>query len=182
MKLFKKSSRTDSAADPNKRISGAEETELVLKLQKDELFDPCVLLPHAEVNDSVYHYVDAFVQRYKGTELTLSIYSDSVNSMIQDIFREVYYAHYLDELQKVNLYLKRHYNRVFVLLMVSVLTFVISSQLTKLVPVETIVSYVIANVSCFCLWEVGYTQFDALDVLDEKKRIIRAMNAKIEFR
>ena len=46
---------------------------------------------------------------------------------------------------------------------------------------DTILSYVILNISAFCLWEIGYTQFSTRNVVDEKKRIIRAMNAKIEF-
>ena len=181
MKLFKKRNRTDSAVNPDKLTAGAEETELVLKLKKDELFDTYVLLPHSELNSIVYHCVDTFVEKYGGTELTLTIYTDPITPMMQDIFREVYREHYLDELRKVNRFLKRHYYRVLVLILVSIVTFIISSQLTKFNPDETIISYVIANVSCFCLWEVGYTQFDTLDEADEKKRITRAMNAKIEF-
>ena len=180
VKLFRKK-RTDDAPDPKKQTVGTEETELVLKLKKDELFDPYVLSPHSELNSIVYNCVDVFVDKFGGNELTLSIYTDPVSPMVQEVFREVYYEHYLDELRKVNRFLKRHYYRVLVLLLVSVLTFVISSQLTRFNPDETIISYVIANVSCFCLWEVGYTQFDTLDEADEKKRITRAMNAKIEF-
>lgn len=180
MKLFKRD-RTDTPADPNKQLAGTEETELVLKLKKDELFDSYVLLPHSELNSIVYNCVDSFVEKYGGSELKLSIYTDPISPMVQDVFREVYHEHYVDELRKVNRYLKRHYYRVLVLLLVSVLTFVISSQLTRFNPDETIFSYVIANVSCFCLWEVGYTQFDTLDETDEKKRITRALNAAIEF-
>ena len=180
MKLFKKK-RTDKAANPERQTAGQEETELVLKLKKDELFDPYVLSPHSELNSIVYNCVDVFVGKFGGSGLTLSIYTEPISPMTQDVFREVYREHYADELRKVNRFLKRHYIRVLVLLLISVLTFVLSSQLTKFNPDETIISYVISNVSCFCLWEVGYTQFDTLDEEDEKKRIIRAMNAKIEF-
>lgn len=180
MKLFN-SRRRASAADPKGQTPKQEETELSLKLKKDELFDPYVLSPHSELNSIVYNSVDTFVGKFGGSELTLSIYTEPISPMVQDVFREVYREHYQDELRKVNRYLRRHYYRVLVLLVVSVLTFVISSQLTRLNPDETIISYVIANVSCFCLWEVGYTQFDTLDEADEKKRITRAMNATIEF-
>ena len=173
--------RTDNTGKPGKKYARAEETELVLKLKKDELFDPYVFMPHSELNSIVYHCVDAFIEKYKGTDLTLSIYTDPVSPMVQDVVREAYHDHYRDEYRKVNRYLKRHYSRVLVLLLVSVLTFVLSSRLTMRNPDETIISYVIANVSCFCLWEVGYTQFDSLDILDERKRITRAMNATIEF-
>ena len=161
--------------------SGSQETELVLKLNKDELFDQHVLLPHAELNSIVYSSVDAFVEKYQGDGMTLSICTNSLNPMIRDVFREVYRSHYEDEYRKVTRSLKRHYIRIAVLLIVSVLAFVISSKVAKLSSVETIVSYLIGNISCFCLWEVGYTQFESLDLADERKRIKRAMNATIDF-
>ena len=158
-----------------------QEEELVLKLKKDELFDQYVLLPHSELNSTVYGCVDSFVEKYKGETLKLSICTGPVSTIIQDVFRDVYRSHYEDELQKVDRYLKRHYIRVIALIFVSIVAFFISSYLTGFNPEETIVSYVIANVSCFCLWEIGYTQFATHDVIDEKKRITRALNATIEF-
>ena len=178
---YKKRSRPDRFSDRDKKSSSRNETELVLKIGKDDLFDPYVLLPHSELNSAVSDSVDTFVEKYTGDEMTLSIFTDEVSPETQTVFREVYRSHYEDELRKVNRFLYRHYNRVVILLVVCVVAFFISARMAAVNPEETISSYVIANVSCFCLWEVGYTQFETRDVLDEQKRITRAMNAKIEF-
>ena len=37
--------------------------EIVLKLKKDEFFDPMVLLPHSEINAAVYEAVERFAER-----------------------------------------------------------------------------------------------------------------------
>ena len=181
METYKKRNRSDSEVNPQKKDGAMQETELVLKLKIDELFDQHIMLPHAELNSIVYSSVDAFVEKYQGDGMTLSICTNSLNPMIRDVFREVYRSHYEDEYRKVTRSLKRHYIRIAVLLLVSVAAFVISSKVAKLSSVETIVSYLIGNISCFCLWEVGYTQFESLDLADERKRIRRAMNATIDF-
>ena len=175
--------RNRSKSDKNaKGVPAAfRETELVMKLNKDELFDQHVLLPHAELNSIVYSSVDTFVEKYQGEDMTLHICTNSVNPILQDVFREVYRSHYEDEYRKVSRSLKRHYYRVVVLLVISVIAFILSSWIAKFSSTETIVSYLVGNISCFCLWEVGYTQFSSLDLADERKRIIRAMNAEISF-
>ncbi len=181
MPIYRKRNRTDMTADTSGRTTELRESELVLKLKKGELFDPYVLLPHAELNSIVYHSVDLFVEKYRGTEMTLSICTDALNPQIQDVFREVYCSHYQDELQRVNRYLHRHYTRILCLIILCVLTFLGSRLLAHFNPEETLFSYVILNISAFCIWEVGYTQFAARNVLDERKRILRALHAAIEF-
>ena len=63
------------------------------------------------------------------------------------------------------------------LIPVSLIALLLGMSLTA----DTILSYVIVNIGAFCLWEIGYTQFTTHDAVDEKKRITRAMNARIEF-
>ena len=181
MPQYKKRNRPDDPVNPGKNFTALQETELVLKLKKEELFDPYVLLPHSELNSIVYHSVDTFVAKYKGTDMTLAICTDPVNPMIRNIFREVYQSHYREELLKVNRFLMRHYIRFVVLILVGITAFLMSRLLTKYNPNETVLSYILLNMSGFCLWEVGYTQFATRDVADEKRRITRALNAKIEF-
>ena len=153
----------------------------MLKLKKEELFDPHVLLPHAELNSIVYHSVDGFVEKYKGTKMTLTICTDPVNLQIQNVFREVYRSHYNDELLKINQYLKRYCIRVIVLIVVSIIAILLGRLMSTINPDETILSYIILNISGFCLWEIGYTQFSTRNVVDEKKRVFRALNADIDF-
>ncbi len=167
--------------DPSRKFTEVQETELVLKLKKEELFDQRILLPHAEVNRVVYTSVDGFVEKYKGEGMTLSILTDPVSPAIQDVFREVYRAHYQDEYQRVARYLKRHLIRSVSLFLVCIGAFLLSRWISKAASGDTIFSYVVGNISCFCLWEIGYTHFAMRDVMNEKERINRAMNAVIEF-
>ena len=174
MLFFKRRNRKeDSIVNAGKSFTALQETELVLKLKKGELFDPYVLLPHAELNSIVYHSVDAFVEKYKGTDMTLSICTEPVNPMIQNVFRE--------ELLKVNKYLSRHHIRAIVLILIGIVAFLLSRLLTSINPNEMILSYILLTMSGFCLWEVGYTQFSTRNVVDEKRRIMRALNARINF-
>ncbi len=180
MLRYKKRNRPDNA-DTEKKSTALEETELVLRLKKEELFDQHVLLPHAELNEIVYSSVNNFVEKYLGTDLTLSIFSEPVNPVVQNTFREAYRAHYEDEDRKVTRYLKRRYLRGLVLLVFSLTAFIVSDRLGRSIPGYNVLLNVIANVGAFCLWEIGYTHFANRDALDEKKRIRRALNAKIEF-
>ena len=181
MPPYRKRNRTDVLDNPEAKFTAMQETELVLKLKREELFDPHILLPHAELNSAVYRSVDTFVEKYKGTDMNLAIYTDPINPQIQNVFREVYRSHYNDELSKVNRYLHRHYIRVIVLFLVSIIAFLFSRLLASYNPDETILSYIILNISAFCLWEIGYTQFSARNIVDEKSRITRALGAKIDF-
>ncbi len=178
---FRQKKRAENDANPINGFTALKETELVLKLKKEELFDPHILLPHAELNSVVYERVNTFVEKYKGTEMTLLIYTDPVNPMVQDSFREVYVSHYSEELLKVNLFLKHYFNRTLALIVIGIIALVVGISLTNRYSTETVLSYIILNLSTFCLWETGYTQFSARTVLREKKRILRALNARIEF-
>ena len=181
MQIYKKRNRSDSNVDSLKKDGALQETELVLKLKKEELFDQHVMLPHAELNKVVYESVNSFIGKYRGDGLSISIYTDSVSPVIQNLFREVYCAHYNDELQKITRFIRRHTTRGIILVIISILAFLISNQLAKGAPDETVLSYIIGNISVFCLWEVGYTQFATRDVVLEKRRITRALNATISF-
>ena len=179
---YKKRNRTDSDVEPDKMSAALNETELVLKLKKEELFDQHILLPHAELNSIVYNCVDTFVEKYKGEDMTLFIFSNSISPMMQDVFREVYRSHYEDEYKKVNRFLNRYFYKGIALVVIAIMAFLISRYVFRQTGEETIFSYILGNVSCFCIWEVGYTQFTRRDLSDERKRIRRALNAKIDFR
>ena len=181
MLFYKRRKRAGNVVNPGEHFTRLQETELVLKVRKKELFDQHVLLPHAELNSIIYESVNTFVEKYKGDDMTLMIYSDPVNTLIQDSFREVYTAHYREELLKVNRYLMRHLVRFLALIVVGAIALTLGMSLTRRYENETALSYIILNISGFCLWEIGYTQFSTRNVVDEKKRILRALKAKIEF-
>ena len=183
MLKYRKRNRTDASAQPDtkKMFTAMQEKELVLRLRKNELFDPYVLLPHAELNGNVYNSVDIFVEKYKGDEMTLLILSDPLNDSIQNTFREVYRAHYEDEYKKITRYLNRRISRMVVLLVVSLSAFILADRLNMRTEGYNVFLNVIANIGAFCLWEVGYTHFASRDAVEEKRRIRRARDARIDF-
>ena len=63
MQTYRKRNRSDQAVNPEKMPAAMNESELVLKLKKDELFDQYVLLPHSELNSIVFDSVDSFVEK-----------------------------------------------------------------------------------------------------------------------
>ena len=182
MTNYKRRNRTDEdVVNPGDEITALNESELVLKLKIEELFDPYILLPHAELNKNVYNSVDIFVEKYKCDAMTVQIFTEPLNPLIQDTFREVYASHYKEELLKTDRYLKRHHNRALTMLAVSLTALMLGTLVTHFFPAESIISYILLNISAFCLWEVGYTHFSARSVKDERKRIMRALYAKIDF-
>ena len=178
---YKKRNRQDEVAVERADKPGnglwEQEQELVLKIKKHELFDPHVLLPHAELNEVVYKSTNMFLEKYKGDKMKLTILTDPVSDATQNTFREAYLAHYRDEYNKVNRFLKRRLVRSIVLMIVSLTAFVIGAHVNG----YAVFLSVIVNMGAFCLWEVGYSQFAARDAIEEKRRIVRAMHAQIEF-
>lgn len=163
------------------RSTGMEEEELVLRLTKNELFNTCILLPHAEVSSAVYEAVNQFVTKYSGDKMTLTIMSGPVSEVIQDVFRESYRSHYEDEFLRIAHYLKQRYLRAAVLLLISVAAFWISSRWLSNMGNSSFLASIIGQISIFCLWEVGYTHFDRANAAKERNRILRAMDAEITF-
>ena len=182
MKGYKKRNREDEISSEERTRSPFEEQEeLVLRLDSKELFDPHVLLPHAELNEVVYKCVNHFVSRYRGDKLTLSIFTDTDNEAVRSTFREVYRAHYEDEYQQINRHLKRRYVRLFILLAVSLTAFWLWDLLAENASGHHILLTIMTNVGAFCLWETAYTQFARQDALAERQRIMRARDAEIVF-
>ena len=162
-------------------MTAQEEQELVLRLSKAELFNPHVLLPHAELNETVYQSVNTFVEKYRSNQMMLTIFTEPVNPVVQNAFRETFRAHYEDEVRKLNRYLMRRSIRFLFLFAISLCAFILAEVLTRRLTGYSILLNILANIGAFCLWEVGYTHFAARSMVDEKKRMLRAMNATIEF-
>ncbi len=158
-----------------------EELELVLRLDKSELFDSHVLLPHSRVSKTVYETVNQFVERYKGSVMSLVIFSEEIIPEVQNVFCEAYRSHYEAELRKVNRFLHRRYLRVILLLVASAAAYWCSGFLRGRLGSGNFFLDFITNLSVFCMWEIGYTHFARIDAVSEKHRIQRAMNAEISF-
>ena len=150
-------------------------------MTKEEVFDRHVLLPHAELNPTVYNAVNQFTERYRGERMTLTVFCDIVSESLQHTFREVYAAHYEDEYRKVTMYLYRRYSRVILLVIISVIAYHVGSYWTSQLEKGNFLLDVISNIGIFCIWEIGYTHFERKDAVEERKRIIRARDAEIVF-
>ena len=157
------------------------EEELVLKLDKSEVLDSHVLLPHAELNRLVYETVDRFVERYGGKALNITIVSEPFSEAVQDVIRESYKAHYQDEYQKVNRYLKSRFVRVISMIVGSLIAFTCGTYIANHFASGQFLAGAATQLSIFCFWEIGYTQFESNDAVIQKKHIFRAMNATIRF-
>ena len=179
MQIYHRRNRTDERSDV--KTAAMDEQELVLHLRKDELLDSHILLPHAEVNALVYDAVNQFVEKYSGDTMQLTIMTEAVSEAVQHIFIESYRSHYEDEYRKVTRYLKRRYIRSIFLLLVSAAAFWGSSSLSGLIRLPVFLVTILAQISVFCIWEIGYTNFSRVDAKAERSRIVRARDAEIQF-
>ena len=157
------------------------EEELVLKLDKSEVLDPHTILPHAELNELVYTAVNRFIERYSGNTLKITIVSGTFSPDMQDVIRESYHAHYLDEYVKINKYLNARYIRVVSLIIISLIAFTCGSYISNHFRNVEFIAGAATQLSIFCLWEIGYTHFDRSNASVQKKHILRALNANIQF-
>ena len=151
-----------------------KEEELVLKLGKSELLDTHTVLPHAELNGLIYESVNRFIERYSGSSLNITIVTDPLTPDVQDVVRESYHAHYLDEFVKINRYLNRRYIRVVSLIIISIAAFALGTYLTNHFENIHFLTYAATQLSVFCLWEIGYTHFDRSNASIQKKHIVRS--------
>ena len=84
LQRYRKRNRSDSGVrfGAGDFATTLTETELVLKIKKDELFDPHVLLPHAELNAVVYNSVNTFVEKYNFEGITVVPFCTSGSNSI----------------------------------------------------------------------------------------------------
>ncbi len=110
-----------------------------------------------------------------------TIFCDPVSESLQNTFREVYAAHYRDEYRRVILSLRRCFMRVVMLIIAGLIAYFAVKYLSANAGERNFLIAAIAIIGAFCLWEIGYTQFSWKDAEVERKRIVRAMEAEIEF-
>lgn len=161
-----------------------EENELTLKYRREDLFDPHTVLPHPEVNQSIYEAVDRFVQRYRGNSLKVTFMltaGSSLNPSLEKVFREAYYSHYDDEYQKIQLHMRSLYLRAAVMLLISAALFfsgnVLSGRWTDL----QLIGVLLSQLSVFCFWAAGDLLLENNTAVSRRKMILRARGAEIEF-
>lgn len=151
--------------------------ELMLKLDKGEIFDPMVLLPHFEVNADVYEAVDRFVEGRDGMrEMKLTILSNGVEPVMQHSFRETFAEHYQDEYRKLSKHIRSFFIKILILVLISVPAILIWEHIQ-----DGVVGVLVETLWGFSLWEVGYTLVDYISEWKLCRTILCIKNAKIEF-
>lgn len=158
------------------------EEDLTLHFDKEERFDPHIVLPHMEVNPLVYDTIDRFVERYGGERLTVTIFSGDISESSKQIFRESYVSHYDEEFRRATMDLHRCYIRVLILILVGVLTYYVGIKLEATVKSLPFLITAIANISLFSIWEICNTDLTRRDTMKARKKIQRARDAEIRFR
>lgn len=153
---------------------------LSLRIDKTELFEPHVLVPHNELNEVVYHQVDRFLRKSVPKDLKLNIYSQPMHEALQERVREVYREHYTDEKEAMKRKLRYVYIRLGILLVVSLTLlsyqFVMSREYGN-----NIILIVMGNFGAYFLWQIGDTWFDWLEKSRTMKQIETALKAEIVF-
>ena len=98
----------------------SKNSELVLKLKKDELFDPMVLLPHNEINAAVNEAVERFAESQDaGEDMLITIFINGTRSLVQDKLRESFIEHYEDEYRRLGRHIRSYLVKVLVLVLIS---------------------------------------------------------------
>ena len=153
---------------------------LSLRIDKTELFEPHVLVPHNELNEVVYTQVDRFLRKSVPKQLKLNIYSQPMHEALQERVREVYKEHYIDEKLAMKRKLRYVYIRLGILLIVSLTLLYYQFALSREYG-NNIVLIVMGNFGAYFLWQIGDTVFDWLEKSRTMKQIDTALKAEIVF-
>lgn len=151
--------------------------ELVLKLKRNELFDPIVLSPHSEINSDIYNAVENFTTRTKNiSNLKITIFSPTIGKAIQEKFKELFFEHYKDEEDRIKIKIKAVSIKTIVLVLLALIILFVWFKLSN-----TILRELFGTLWAFNVWEASHTFIEALEAIHKKRRIISIKNAIIEF-
>lgn len=148
-----------------------------IETQKDELFDPMVLLPHSEINAAVYEAVEQFAERQDaGADLLITIFSDGTGPLIQEKLRESFFEHYEDENRKLDRHIRGYLVKILILVLISGPAIFAWEHIR-----DDLLGILFETLWGFSLWEVGYTFTDNLNEWRAWRRIRRIRKASIQF-
>ena len=151
--------------------------KLTLKIRSDEMFDPMIIAPHNEINDSVFAHIDRFTQRTKlGSSLSIAIYTDNTSPIIQEKFRELFVEHYDDDLKTARNSLNTRYILTFLFILLSAINIAFWNHLRGKVMLN-----LFQNIWAFMLWKIGDTFIDGVNKWRNYKRIESIKRAEIHF-
>ena len=156
-------------------------SELSLRLDSTNLFDPMILAPHTEINKDICSAVEAYIERHCPPEgVVINIFIKKVNDLVKEKFVENFVEHYTDIIIKTRRYIIRRVMRMLILVLISLGIIAISfSGIAG--EISSFGFVVVSNIGIFLLWEIGYTFFDNHEAVERLKKYTALANAKIEF-
>ena len=151
--------------------------ELILKVKKEEFFNPLVLAPHSEINKNIYEAVDNYAFHLKKYEnFKIIIFTNSSVNNIHEKFKELFYEHYTDECYKRKLRFISLFKKTLILIAVALIILI-----TWISFKASIFRDLLATLWAFNVWEASHTMIEAIDVFRQYERISHIKNATIEF-
>ncbi len=173
-------SQTDRDLNRWKRISGRDPAVLDLRLHDPgDFFNTIQAGPQMVINEEYASVVNRFLASTGPVPLRINLLCPKhVSETMQDMMREVFGMYYEMEEKRIEKTLEKNYNRIIVLLVVSLLSFGLLRQFT-LLDDETIVWQVIGNFAAFGLWQIGTIHFERNEGFDELLLIHCAKYARL---
>lgn len=151
--------------------------ELILKVKKEEFFNPLILAPHNEINDNIYAAIDNYALHLKkGENFNIVIYTNCPKKGVQEKFKELFREHYADECYIKRVRFRHLCKKTLILLAVGTAILFIWIGFKAYVFRE-----LWATLWAFNLWEASHTAIEALETFKQHEKISRIKNANIEF-
>lgn len=156
---------------------------LDLRLKEaDDFFDPIQVGPKMAISHEYARTVSRYIASMK-TPAPLEINllcSGHVTDNMRDMMREVFRMHFEAAEDSVVKQLENRYNRVMLLVSVSVCVIGVIRQ-TSMFSNEMIVLEIIGNFAAFGLWQIGYTHYERNEGYDALLNVHIAKYAHLNF-
>ncbi len=166
-----------------RRICDSPPVELDLRLNDTgDWFNPLVIGPHLELSTNISDSVDRYLATLRRPQpLTIVLHGlGEVSEPMQETMRDIFREHYEDEARRVSHYLERRYQRLIILLGVSIVALEAWIEMNGPRHVNT-VETVLSNLAAFSLWQIGSTFFERTEAYQEQLRMTIARIADIRF-
>lgn len=162
---------------PGRRKPSYLENTLTLKIPSDELFEPMVLAPHAELNPKIHEIVADFARRRRRSgPVSITVFTEKIGPLVQEKFKELFREHCEDMLRSTLMDLNMVYLRLAVFIALTVANVMLWDVISNHVWLS-----VIQNVWAFALWKIGDTFIDSLKLLNYWRHLRLVRDASIHF-
>ena len=164
-------------------VCGNPPAVLDLRLKEaEDFFDPIQVGPKMAISHEYARTVSRYISAMKvpsPLEINL-LCSGHVTGNMRDMMREVFRMHFEAAEDSVVKQLENRYNRVMLLVSVSVFVIGVIRQTSKFTD-EMIALEIIGNFAAFGLWQIGYTHYERNEGYDALLNVHIAKYAHLNF-